>query len=150
MPEWEDETEKPAPKPGRRARRAVSDLERRQDAEKRWPEVTRLVLDGEALQVMKQHPALRSLLAHTLPALRAGLVITDPFPDSLARDDMIKTVMVNVAKDLGSPYTPIRNRLKADGIYASTLLYPVSYITQKSSPLITAATASDTHFSLPW
>jgi hypothetical protein len=107
MPEWEDETMKPLPKPGCHARKAVRDLEQEQAAEKKWPEATRLILDREELKVLKQHPALHSLLAHTLPALKAVLIFINPFPNAVSRDETIKTVMVNVTKDLGSHYKQI-------------------------------------------
>jgi hypothetical protein len=65
----------------------------------------------------------------TFAAVRAELLFSNPFPDTIARDKMIKGVMRDVAKERGEECKEILARLREDSEYATTLSIPVSCLT---------------------
>src|SRR5437870_1083009 len=118
MPGWQDEEDNPSPKP-RHASQAPADvLAELQANELRWPLSTRLILGRDELKLMKQSPSIRKLCHHTFTTLRVVLISDNPFPDTIARDEMIKRSMQATAKSLGKEYKDILNRLKVDAFYA--------------------------------
>ena len=96
----------------------------------RWPPHLRLVLEGPKFKLLKQSPAIRTLLKATFSYVECQLLLENPFPDNLQRDVMIKKAMRKAAKGLldefGGEYVAIRARLKEDPFFATTLTAPVS------------------------
>jgi hypothetical protein len=134
MPEWEEPTELPS-KPRRRAPRAVVTVEDRRSIERQWPAATRLVMvEGDELKLTQQLASIRALLSTTFAAMRVELLLSNPFPDTITRDKMIKGVMRDVAKDRGHECEEILARLREDSDYATTLSIPVSYLTYSLRP----------------
>jgi hypothetical protein len=97
-----------------------------------WPAYTDIILDHGKLKLTKQSFHVRTLMTHTIHGINASLALDNPYPEILERDETIKKVMREAAKELlkhsGAEYQPILDRLRAEGAYASALAVLVSFL----------------------
>ena len=99
------------------------------ESELQWPASTRLILDGNKLNITKQSQSVRVVISQTIFGMQAALALDNPFPDNIECDIMIKKVMRTVVKglieELGDEFNEIFTRLREDVNYAATLSAPV-------------------------